>query len=345
MPNQPLKHQIRHPKTTKTPLLGSLKNPKCPHARLRASLLGDPGPTRARASRASASRASVGKILPSARAHAYALIQTPRDFEDALETLNRCTEVGVDTETTTLHAQQGGRIRVLQLASSDQVYVCDLDAIGDWKTPLRAFWRNRNGPRLVLQEAVFDLGWLQSAGFALPHWSRLFDTRLAARLTERRGQPGFKYDLKTLAKRFLDRDLPKELQTSDWSAPALSSEQLQYAANDAGILLELHGKLAPELAELEAQDVFNLEHRLLPCMVWMRENGAPVDVPMLHARAAEAVTLRDQKLADLYALTGTVQELRPPNGLRKKDAPREANEMNWGSTPQLRERLRSGVHP
>ena len=104
-------------------------------------------------------------------------------------------------------------------------------------------------------------------------------------------------------------------------------------------MLELHGKLAPELAELEAQDVFDLEHRLLPCMVWMRENGAPVDVPMLHARAAEAVTLRDQKLADLYALTGTVQELRPPNGLRKKDAPREANEMNWGSTPQLRERL------
>ena len=151
----------------------------------------DLGMPRAGASRASASRASVGKILPSARAHAYALIQTPRDFEDALETLNRCTEVGVDTETTTLHAQQGGRIRVLQLASSDQVYVCDLDAIGDWKTPLRAFWRNRNGPRLVLQEAVFDLGWLQSAGFALPHWSRLFDTRLAARLTERRGQPGF----------------------------------------------------------------------------------------------------------------------------------------------------------
>lgn len=304
---------------------------------------GDIGDSRARASRAhtrpSASRPLVEKTLASARACAYALTKTQADFEVALETLTRQATVGMDSETTTLHAQQGGRMRLLQLASGEKVYVCDLDAIGDWRTPLRQFLRGRDGPRLVLQEAVFDLGWLHAAGLTLPHWSRLFDTRLAARLTESRGQPGFKYDLRTLAKRLLDVDLPKELQTSDWSAPTLSVEQLQYAANDAGILLELHAKLVPELDKLEAWDVFRLEHRLLPSMVWLRENGAPVDVPMLQSRAAEALALRDERLTALHQLAGTVQELRPPNGLRKKDPPRAANEMNWSSTPQLRERL------
>ena len=300
---------------------------------------GGPGAPRAGASRASALRASPEKILASARVRAYALTKTQADFEAALDTLTGYAQVGMDTETTSLHAQQGGRIRLLQLAGGDQVYVCDLDQIADWRTPLRQFLRDRDGPRLVLQEAVFDLGWLQASGLSLPHWSRLFDTRLAARLTERRGGPGFKYDLRTLAKRILDVDLPKELQTSDWSAPLLTPEQLQYAANDASILLELHAKLVPELEALEAWDVFKLEHRLLPSMVWLRENGAPVDVALLQTRAAEAVTLRDQKLADLHALAGTVQENRPPNGVRKKDPPREANEMNWSSTPQLRERL------
>ena len=312
----------------------------------RARATGSPSPTRERASRAhtraSASRASSEKTLASAYARAYALIRNSSELEDALAQLASCEQVGVDCETTTLHAQQGGRVRLLQLASLDQVYVCDLDAIGHGAaTPLlRQFLRDRDGPRLVLQEAVFDLGWLQASGVALPHWSRLFDTRLAARLTESRGGPGYKYDLRTLAKRLLDIDLPKELQTSDWSSAELSPQQLQYAANDASILLELHDKLVPELDALDAWDVFKLEHRLLPSMVWMREAGAPVDVPMLQARAAEAATLRDQKLVDLHALAGTVQELRPPNGLRKKDAPREANEMNWGSTQQLRERLK-----
>jgi DNA polymerase I len=260
------------------------------------------------------------------------------EFEVALETLTRCSEVGVDTETTALHAQQDGRIRLIQLASPGLVYVCDLDAIRDWHQPLRQFLRDRDGPRLVFQEAVFDLGWLQASGLALPPWQRLFDVRLAARLTERRGGPGYKYDLRALAKRILGVDLPKELQRSDWSAQ-LTPAQLQYAANDAAILLDLHDRLVEDLDFLQAWDVFRLEHRLLPSMVWLRETGAPVDVPMLQARAAEAITLRDQKHASLHAIGGTVQELRPPNGLRKKDAPRETNEMNWGSTPQLKARL------
>ena len=269
------------------------------------------------------------------------------ELEETLDALTRArVRVGVDTETTTLHAQQGGRVRLLQLAAGGaedaHAYVVDLDAVaatGDWRPVVSRFMRDRDGPRLVFQEAVFDLGWLRASGVSLPHWSRLFDTRLAARLTERRGGPGYKYDLRTLAKRLLEVDLPKDLQTSDWSSAELTGEQLQYAANDAAVLLELHDKLVPELDQLEAWDVFRFEHQLLPAMVWLREAGAPVDVPMLQARAAEAVSLRDQKLAELHALAGTTQELRPPNGLRKSDPPRAADEMNWSSTPQLRERL------
>lgn len=304
-------------------------------------------PSRARGRAPASARARASAITqPTYENAPYTLVRDAAAMSEALTWLGFCDQVGVDTETTTLHAQQGGRVRLLQLAGRQearQVFVCELDAIGpDWKALFRTFLRQGlQQPQLIFQEAVFDLGWLVNSGLPLPRWQRLYDTRLVARLTERRGGPGYKYDLRTLAKHYLGIGLPKELQVSDWSAAELSAEQLQYAANDVAILLDIADRQAVDMQSLDIKSVFSLEHQVLPSMVWLREAGAPVDVALLHQRVEEAAALRDQKLADLHALAGTVVELRPPNGRRKADPPRADEEMNWGSPQQLKPRLAS----
>jgi len=107
------------------------------------------------------------------------------------------------------------------------------------------------------------------------------------------------------------------------------------------VLLDIADRQAIDMQLLDISAVFSLEHQVLPAMVWLRETGAPVDVPLLHQRIEEAQALRDQKLADLHALAGTTAELRPPNGRRKADPPRTDAEMNWGSPQQLKPRLAS----
>ncbi len=48
------------------------------------------------------------------------------------------------------------------------------------------------------------------------------------------------HSLKTLVSELCEVELDKEKQSTDWSAPNLSPEQLQYAANDVLYLLQVH---------------------------------------------------------------------------------------------------------
>src|SRR5919202_10688 len=58
----------------------------------------------------------------------YRLIEKPQDVAAACEELSRSGEVGFDTETTSLSPFEG-RVRLVQLASAETVYVFDLDKL------------------------------------------------------------------------------------------------------------------------------------------------------------------------------------------------------------------------
>src|SRR5437868_15276806 len=58
----------------------------------------------------------------------YRLIEKPEDVAAACEELSRRGEVGFDTETTSLSPFEG-RVRLVQFASEDSVYVFDLDRL------------------------------------------------------------------------------------------------------------------------------------------------------------------------------------------------------------------------
>lgn len=145
--------------------------------------------------------------------------------------------IAFDSETTGLQPTLGG-LRLLQLGAPKRpVVVIDCWELDhdDW-LKLRSFFAVER--TYLAHNAVFDIGWLQEHAIHLAGKVRC--TMLASKLLTN-GIPNLKHGLGVVVERYLQRELSKELQASDWSAPQLSREQLAYAAADVQALLDLHG--------------------------------------------------------------------------------------------------------
>ena len=190
-----------------------------------------------------------------------------------LDKLFRATTIAFDTETLQLQPEVG-KLRLLQFGaeSTKSIVVIDLfDTDEDGMRKLDHFFEN--GDRhWIAHNAVFDLAWLQENGFK-PH-GRAYCTMLASKLLNN-GIPNLKHGLAHLAKRYLDRDISKEQQASDWGAPVLSKEQLEYAAKDVEILLELDAILPGKIAAAGLDPAYSLECKALPAMAHMWRTGLP----------------------------------------------------------------------
>jgi len=190
-----------------------------------------------------------------------------------LSELDTCVSLAVDTETLQLQPEKG-KLRLIQLGSLARKTIVlidcfDLDDVG-WGR-LRHFFRN--GERFWLaHNAVFDLGWLQEHN--LHPRGRMRCSMIASKLLYN-GIPNLKHSLAHVVKRVFNEDLDKEQQASDWGAPVLSQEQLEYAAKDVVALLELDAPLDHRLAEEGLSKAFALECRALPAMAAMWRTGLP----------------------------------------------------------------------
>ena len=76
--------------------------------------------------------------------------------------------------------------------------------------------------------------------------------------------------------------LDKKQQDSDWTADQLSPQQLEYAAIDAKILLDLYPKLRDKISDQKLEETFNREIGCLPAAVEMETTGIMVDLDKLN---------------------------------------------------------------
>ncbi|WP_291810945.1 DNA polymerase [Limnobacter sp.] len=190
-----------------------------------------------------------------------------------LDKLQTATEIAFDTETLQLQPE-AGKLRLLQFGSEVRktIVIVDLFKTDDdeW-SKIDTFFEN--GDRnWIAHNAVFDLGWLQACGFKL--YGRAYCTMIASKLLNN-GIPNLKHGLVHLAKRYLELDISKEEQTSDWSAPDLSESQLAYAAKDVEVLLQLQALLPGMIASAGLDPAYALECRALPVMAHMWRTGLP----------------------------------------------------------------------
>jgi DNA polymerase I len=185
-----------------------------------------------------------------------------------------------DLETAGLQPVKNG-LRLLQLgAPGCPILLIDyweLDALG--RAAVQNFFTGTE--RLWLaHNAVFDLGWLQEHG--INPKGTILCSMLASKLISN-GKPNLKHGLAPVVQRYLDREISKELQASNWSAPTLTPEQLTYAANDVQALLDLEALLQQRLATAGLIKAWGLECGCLPAMAQMWRTGLPFNRTKLEA--------------------------------------------------------------
>jgi DNA polymerase I-like protein with 3'-5' exonuclease and polymerase domains len=190
----------------------------------------------------------------------YELIKTADELRKAIEAIQNQPVVGLDTETTELDPYTS-RLRLIQLAIPDRVYLIDFDRFSDGDTrksealePLRRLLAAPR-PIKIAHNAKFDAKFIKhNLGVDLVG---LFDTLLASQLVGA-GDIEERHGLETVAGRYLNELVDKSERLSNWNFE-LSAAQLEYAARDAAVLLPLREKLIERLKAESLVKVAQLE--------------------------------------------------------------------------------------
>ncbi|MGQ0763576.1 MAG: DNA polymerase [Acidobacteriota bacterium] len=190
----------------------------------------------------------------------YELVTTPEELRLAVDQLASRQVVGLDTETTDLDPYVS-RLRLIQLATSENVFIVDLDKFSgfdlkqsDELAPLRRLITSAR-PIKIAHNAKFDAKFIKH-NFGVDIGG-LFDTLLASQLVSA-GDIEERHGLEAIAGRYLNEAVDKSERLSNWEFE-LSESQLQYAARDAAVLIPLREKLFERLMSLGLKDCAKLE--------------------------------------------------------------------------------------
>lgn len=181
--------------------------------------------------------------------------------------------LAIDFETTPLpeHRDTPGaaldprrsRPRLLQAQGDTEVYIFDLNHV-----PLASLAPLFDGP-WVAHNAVFELTILLAAGLEpqTPQCTMLMDNALRNGLAS----------LDDLCKHYLQYEMDKSQQSSDWSGEELSPEQLRYAALDVAAVRLLWQRLRKEVKRRDRKRLCDLLHAAQPAVALLQLNGLGFD--------------------------------------------------------------------
>src|ERR1043166_5646887 len=226
----------------------------------------------------------------------YEVIRTGDELRRAVDDLSTRQVIGLDTETTDLDPYLA-RLRLIQLASPDGVYLIDLNHFGnaDWKqadalAPLRRLLAAAR-PIKIAHNAKFDAKFLKhNLGVDIVG---LFDTLLASQLVSA-GDIEERHGLEAIAGRYLNEAVDKSERLSNWEFE-LSESQLQYAARDAAVLLPLREKLIDRIKSLGLIQCAQLEFECVMPVVDLELAGFYMD----KHRWLEQLAIVEEKRAEL----------------------------------------------
>ena len=233
----------------------------------------------------------------------YRLITRAADVEMVARAVEESVLVSVDVETSGIDPRND-KIRLLQIAieredAQPTVFILDMhaDLAGEGFDLLREVFASAT---MVSHNASFELSFLAPLGL-VP--GNAVDTMLMSQALYA-GKLGQRHGLEDCVQRELGRTIDKALQKSDWSG-ALSQAQLQYAATDAAVLIDLHKAIAIKVQEANIVDAVRIEHACLPGLTWLRGQGIPFDV-------AAWTALGQQAEAEVVDLTRQLDAAAPP---------------------------------
>jgi DNA polymerase I-like protein with 3'-5' exonuclease and polymerase domains len=208
----------------------------------------------------------------------YRLVNTAEDLRLAVHELSNRVAIGLDTETTDLDPYLA-RLRLIQLASSDGVFIVDMNCFGDGDmkhsealAPLRQLF-SAPRPIKIAHNAKFDAKFIKhNLGVDLVG---LFDTLLASQMVSA-GDIEERHGLEAIAGRYLNEAVDKSERLSNWEFE-LSEAQLQYAARDAAVLIPLREKLIDRIKSLDLIQCAQLEFECVMPVVDLELTGFYMD--------------------------------------------------------------------
>src|SRR6266403_5353645 len=226
----------------------------------------------------------------------YQLVTTPEELNRVVTELSSRQAIGLDTETTQLDPYTG-RLRLIQLAAPDGVYIVDINhfGAGDRKNnealkPLKRLLEAAR-PIKIAHNAKFDAKFIKHTfGIDL---GGLFDTLLASQIVSA-GDIEERHGLNAIAARYLNEEVDKTERLSNWEFE-LSEAQLQYAARDAAVLIPLREKLIDRIKSLGLSQCAQLEFECVMPVVDLELTG----FYMNKARWLEQLAIVEERRAEL----------------------------------------------
>ena len=230
----------------------------------------------------------------------YTVIRTPEQVIPYLKKLKEAKVLAVDTETTGLDAHKD-RLRLVQIGA-EGMPVLLIDCFSFLKDSrgtecLREILEGEAGK--IFHNAKFDLQFLRKEGI-LPE--NILDTMLAAELLRPCGGPR-KVSLAAVSSHYLGTELDKTEQTGDWSG-ALTDTQLDYAALDSRILLQLWKCLKEQLRENGLERITDIEFACVPALARAEYDGISLDLEQWERLCADIQSQYERSLQALYAYSG-----------------------------------------
>lgn len=180
-------------------------------------------------------------------------------------------DIAVDTEATGLQIYTRDRVTVVQLSDGKgDAHVVHLSPEDFSHAPNLKSVLSDPTREYIFHFARFDIAAIKvHLGIEM---NRVFCTKIASKLVRTYTD---RHSLKELCREFLDVDLSKQQQCSDWAIDNLSEQQVDYAASDVLYLHEIRAKL---IAMLEREGRLEIARKcfdFLPVRVELDEKGWP----------------------------------------------------------------------
>jgi ribonuclease D len=162
------------------------------------------------------------------------LIQEKQELKRTFDEIREHKAIGFDTETRpSFKKGEFHHVSLLQIATPEKVFLIRLNYTG-MASPILHFLENDLIQKAGVGirddiKALYKLAQFEAGGF----------TELSALARE----AGLQVEsVKKLAALLLGFRISKGAQTSNWEAPALTQKQIEYAATDAWVCLEIYKK-------------------------------------------------------------------------------------------------------
>ena len=166
----------------------------------------------------------------------------------------------------------------------------------------------------IFHNAQYDVGWLRAHGIEVN--GRIIDTMVVASLLDENRRS---FSLNSVAYDYLDkvksekdliaaaREFGLDPKAEMWKLPAMHVGP--YAQTDAELTLELWNFFKVKVGQEGLQEIVDLEHNLLPCLIDMTSRGVRVDLGEAEKTRDSLIRREKNTLAEIKKLVGNHVEI------------------------------------